>query len=70
MPGLHGQLTSTELADAIDATEVLYNLGPYLERMTYIKIGTLRADLQAEREDRDKTRAQAGADATNPISAA
>jgi hypothetical protein len=65
-----GQLTSSELTDAIEAVEVLYKLGAYFDRMTYVRIGTLRADLTAEREDRDEARAQATADAKTPVSAA
>lgn len=54
MPGLHGQLTSTELAKAIDATETLCEFEPYIDRMTHVKISTLHADLLAEQEDRAK----------------
>jgi hypothetical protein len=52
MPGIHGQLTSSELTRAIDAAETLLNLEPYLERTVYIKLSTLRADLEAEQTDR------------------
>jgi hypothetical protein len=54
MPGLHGQLTSTELTSALDATETLLTLEPYIDRITYAKISTLHADLTAEREDRHR----------------
>lgn len=54
MPGLHAQLTSSELADALDATETLLKLEPYIDRLTYTKISTLHADLTAEQEDRDR----------------
>jgi hypothetical protein len=54
MPGLHAQLTSTELASALDATQTLIKLEPYLDRLTYTKISTLRADLTAEHDDRAK----------------
>lgn len=52
MPGLHAQLTSSELAKAIDAAEVLCSLEPYIDRSTYAKLSTLHADLVAEQEDR------------------
>lgn len=52
MPGLHAQLTSTELTNALDATETLLKLGPYIDRLVYVKISTLHADLVAEQEDR------------------
>jgi hypothetical protein len=52
MPGLHAQLTSSELARAIQATQTLCSLEPYIDRLTWVKIDTLRADLLAEREDR------------------
>jgi hypothetical protein len=48
MPGLHGQLTSTELTSALGATETLLKLEPYIDRLTYTKISTLHADLTAE----------------------
>jgi hypothetical protein len=59
MPGLHGQLTSTELTSALNATEALLKLEPYIDRLAYAKISTLHADLVTEREDRDAARAQA-----------
>jgi hypothetical protein len=52
MPGLHAQLTTTELTNALDATGALLKLEPYIDRLTYVKISTLHADLGAEREDR------------------
>jgi hypothetical protein len=55
MPGLHAQLTTTELASALDATETLMKLEPYLDRDTYVKISTLHADLTTEQEDRERT---------------
>jgi hypothetical protein len=54
MPGLHGQLTTTELTGALDATQTLLKLEPYLDRTTYAKVSTLHADLTAEQEDRDR----------------
>jgi hypothetical protein len=63
MSGNLGQLTSSELTDAIEAVEVLYKLGQYLDRMAYVRIGTLRADLAVEREDREHTSAEATAEA-------
>ncbi len=54
MPGLHGQLTSTELTNALNATETLLKLEPYIDRPTFARISTLRADLAAEQEDRAK----------------
>jgi hypothetical protein len=51
MPGLHVQLTTTELTSALDATEALLKLEPYIERLTYTKISILHADLAAEQED-------------------
>ena len=54
MPGLHAQLTTTELTSALDATETLLKLEPYIDRMTYIKISTLHADLSTEQEDRQR----------------
>jgi hypothetical protein len=54
MPGLHGQLTSTELTSALAATQTLLKLEPYLDRLTCTKISTLHADLTAEQDDRAK----------------
>lgn len=54
MPGLHAQLTSTELTSALGATETLLKLESYIDRLTYTKISTLHADLTAEQEDRAK----------------
>lgn len=54
MPGLHGQLTSGELANALAACHTLTALEPYLDRLTHVKISTLCADLTAEQEDRDR----------------
>ena len=54
MPGFHIQLTSTELAGALGATETLMKLETYLDRETYLKISTLHADLTAEQEDRER----------------
>jgi hypothetical protein len=54
MPGLHAQLTSTELTSALAATQTLLKLEPYLDRLTYTKISTLHADLTAEQDDRAK----------------
>jgi hypothetical protein len=54
MPGLHGQLTSTELTNALGATETLLKLEPYIDRLTFTKIGILHADLAAEQEDRGR----------------
>lgn len=48
MPGLHAQLTSTELTSALDATGTLLKLEPYIDRLTYTKISTLHTDLAAE----------------------
>jgi hypothetical protein len=61
MPGLHGQLTSTELTNALAACETLMALEPYIDRMTHVKISMLRADLTAEKEDRDHARLATGA---------
>jgi len=36
-------------------------LEPHIDRMTHIKISTLRADLTAEQEDRDRARLAASA---------
>jgi hypothetical protein len=52
MPGLHAQLTTTEMTGALDATETLLKLEPYIDRLTYTKISTLHADLTAEQEER------------------
>jgi hypothetical protein len=54
MPGLHAQLTSSELSGALDATETLLKLEPYIDRLTYTKISTLHADLTAEQEERHR----------------
>jgi hypothetical protein len=54
MPGLHAQLTSTELTSALGATGTLLELEPYLDRLTYAKISTLHADLSAEQDERAK----------------
>ena len=54
MPGLHAQLTSTELTNALGATGTLLKLEPYLDRLTYAKISTLHADLSSEQDDRAK----------------
>jgi hypothetical protein len=62
MPGLHAQLTSTELTSALDATERLLRLEPYIDRLTYAKIGTLNADLTAEQEDRARLAAHVRAE--------
>ncbi|GEM_PF-5030583 len=59
MPGLQAQLTSSELTRAIKATETLCSLEPYIDRLTWVKIDTLRADLLAEQEDRAKIIADA-----------
>ena len=59
MPGLHAQLTTTELTGALDATQMLLKLEPYIDRLTYAKISTLRADLTAEQDDRAKLAAHA-----------
>jgi hypothetical protein len=59
MPGLHAQLTTTELTSALDATQTLLKLEPYIDRLTYTKISTLRADLTAEQDDRAKLAAHA-----------
>ena len=59
MPGLHGQLTSTELTNALTACDTLIALAPYLDQMTNIKISTLHADLAAEDDDRTRARATA-----------
>ena len=54
MPGLHAQLTTTELTSALDATETVLKLEPYIDRLTYTKISTLHADLTTEQEDRQR----------------
>jgi hypothetical protein len=59
MPGLHGQLTSTELTNALAACDTLTALEPYIDRMTHLKISTLRAGLTTEQEDRNRARARA-----------
>jgi hypothetical protein len=59
MPGLHGQLTSTELTNALTACDTLIALSPYLDQMTNIKITTLRADLTTEHDDRTRAGATA-----------
>jgi hypothetical protein len=59
MPGLHGQLTSTELTNALAACDTLTALAPYIDKMTHIKISTLRADLATEQEDRSRARVRA-----------
>jgi hypothetical protein len=59
MPGLHAQLTSSELTSALDATSKLLKLQPYIDRLTYAKITTLHADLTAEHDDRAKLAAHA-----------
>jgi|HubBroStandDraft_1064217.scaffolds.fasta_scaffold575486_2 hypothetical protein len=59
MPGLHGQLTSTELTNALAACDTLAALSPYLDQMTNIKISTLHADLTAEHDDRRRASAAA-----------
>lgn len=59
MPGLHGQLTSTELTNALTACDTLIALAPYLDQMTNLKISTLRSDLTTEHDDRVRARATA-----------
>ncbi len=59
MPGLHGQLTSTELTNALAACDALITLSPYLDQMTNIKISTLHADLTIEQDDRRRASATA-----------
>ena len=56
MPGLHGQLTSTELTNALAACDTLIALAPYLGQMTRITISTLHTDLTTEQEDRHRAR--------------
>jgi hypothetical protein len=52
MPGAHTRLTTSELHRAIEAADYLCGLEDYLDRPTFIKIDTLKADLHAERDDR------------------
>jgi hypothetical protein len=59
MPGLHGQLTSTELTSALTACDTLIGLAPYLDHMTNVKVSTLRADLITEQQDRHRARTTA-----------
>ncbi|MGD0606457.1 MAG: hypothetical protein ABSA53_23095 [Streptosporangiaceae bacterium] len=59
MPGLHGQLTSTELTNALAACDTLTALEPYIDKMTHIKISALRAGLAAEHQDRTRASAEA-----------
>jgi hypothetical protein len=59
MPGFHGQMTTTELTNALAATGTLLKLEPYIDQPTYVKISTLHADLTAEQEDRAKLAAHA-----------
>jgi hypothetical protein len=59
MPGLHAQLTSTELTSALKATQTLLTLEPYIDRLTYTKISTLHAGLAAEQDDRARLAANA-----------
>jgi hypothetical protein len=40
------------MTGALDATETLLKLEPYIDRLTYTKISTLHADLTAEQEER------------------
>jgi hypothetical protein len=54
MPGLHAQLTTTELTSALDATETLLKLESCIDRLTYTKISTLHANLTTEQEDRQR----------------
>jgi hypothetical protein len=54
MPGLHAQLTSSELSSALDATQTLLKLEPYIDRLTYAKVSILHADLGAEQDDRTR----------------
>ena len=58
MPGLHGQLTSSELDKALAATGTLLALEPYIDRLTVIKVRTLDADLKAEQEERDRAKSR------------
>lgn len=59
MPGLHGQLTTTELANALTACDTLIGLSPYLDQMTNLKVSTLRANLVTEQQDRRHARTTA-----------
>lgn len=59
MPGHHGQLTSTELTNALAACDTLTALEPYIDKLTHIKISILRAGLAAEHEDRARARTEA-----------
>jgi hypothetical protein len=59
MPELYGQLTSTELTNALAACDTLTALEPYFDKMTHIKISALRADLATEHEDRTRAKGQA-----------
>jgi hypothetical protein len=52
MPGKHAQLTTGELARAIEAATTLCGFRPYIEPVTFTKIDTLRADLLNENESR------------------
>lgn len=53
MPGQRlDQLTSTELRDALSAVDTLYRIEEYLDRGFFVKLSTLRADLEAQKEDR------------------
>ena len=63
MPGLHGQLTTAELTNALAACDTLKALSPYFDQMTSIKISTLHADLTAEQHDRTQARATAAEEA-------
>lgn len=64
MPGAHARLTTSELDKAIKATEYLCGLEEYLDRLTFIKIETLKGDLQVEREDRNQVNLSARRAAT------
>jgi hypothetical protein len=59
MPGLHAQLTSTELTSALAATQTLLKIKPFLDRLTWTKISTLHTDLTAEHDDRTRLAAHA-----------
>jgi hypothetical protein len=59
MPGLHGQLTSTELTNALAACDTLTALEPYIDKMTHLKIRILRAGLATEEEGRTRARTEA-----------
>jgi hypothetical protein len=67
MPGLHAQLTTTELTSALDATETLLKLEPYIDRLTYTKISTLHADLTTEQEDRQRIAGRTADDPPVPV---